>query len=238
MDGPHWFSSLNKLAAVYWRPQKVNNAVILASRGRHYVAVKFKEFSIVACYISPNSSRFEFLEFLDETGDAVRTIGSRIIVAGDFNSKSTLWGSRRTDDRGAALEDWSSELDLRLINCGTAPICVRAQGISIVDLTWVSPDLLGEVQNWRVVADMENLSDHPYIAMEIGRRAIGPPKTRRIGLGWNWRKAVLDKFSASLIWRCSVDVGISEDTFAKEFEQWVRRTMIEACDRQHQGKTP
>lgn len=233
MNNSYWFGSLNKLAAVYWRPQVTTGTGVLLTSSRHCVAVKFKELNIISCYVSPNSSRAEFLEFLDELGDLVRAVGKRTVVAGDFNSKSTLWGSSRTNDRGTLVEDWAAECDLRLINTGSEPTCVRTQGSSIIDLTWVTPDLLREVHDWKVIGEMENLSDHSYIVMDIGRRGTGhnnPKKIKKVGLGWNWRKADIDKYCATLLWHCVADTQIKEETPAVEFERWLRNTLTEACD--------
>lgn len=41
--------------------------------------------------------------FLDELGDVVRRISNRIVICGDFNSKSTLWGSLKTNERGDSV---------------------------------------------------------------------------------------------------------------------------------------
>ncbi|XP_029659412.1 uncharacterized protein LOC115233243 [Formica exsecta] len=134
-NNSQWFGSTNKLAAIWWRPQTMNSAGTLISRGQHYVAARFKEYNIISCYISPNSTRAKFLEFLDELGEAVRLIERRTIIAGDFNSKSILWGSRSTDAKGEAVEEWAAECDFRLMNRGNTPTCIRVQGSSIIDLT-------------------------------------------------------------------------------------------------------
>lgn len=219
LDSPFWFGSLNKLAAIYWGPQATVSTGTLLARSRHCVAAKFKEFNVISCYVSPNSSRAEFFEFLDELGDLVRSIGRRVVVAGDFNSKSILWGSSRTNDRGTAVEDWASECELRLVNSGSEQTCVRMQGSSIIDLTWVTPDLLREVHDWKVPNEMENLSDHSYITMDIGGRRNGQTNSRKIGVGWNWCNADTDKYCTTLIWHCMADAQINEETSAVEFER-------------------
>lgn len=60
--------------------------------------------SHISCYISPNSNVDEFADFLDEMEEMTREIGSSVIIGGDFNSKSKLWGSTSTDFRGERLE--------------------------------------------------------------------------------------------------------------------------------------
>lgn len=65
---------------------------------------------------------------------------------------------------------WADESDLRQLNEGTVPTCVRHNGESIVDTTWASPSLVKYVQGWAVRAGEETLSDHAYISMAV----IGP----------------------------------------------------------------
>ncbi|KAL6420869.1 hypothetical protein ACFW04_014385 [Cataglyphis niger] len=82
---------------------------------------------VLGCYISPNVGLAHF-EFLDDVSAGFRRqLPCPIIVAGDFNAKSAGWGSRRTDVRGRALEDWAATLGLCLLtplNTGSrAPWC-------------------------------------------------------------------------------------------------------------------
>lgn len=85
-------------------------------------AVSFAQLVIVSGYISPNSTREEFLEYLDELDEIIDRMREHpMLIGGDFNSKSTLWGSNRTDGRGALVEEWAAQNDLRLINVGNEP---------------------------------------------------------------------------------------------------------------------
>lgn len=108
-DSPFWFSSTNRLAAIFWRTEGVPQACTLVKRAQDFVAVKCGDIKIVSCYISPNASRGNFLSFLDNLGELVRSSGGRTIICGDFNSKSTLWGSPATNPRGKSVEEWAAE---------------------------------------------------------------------------------------------------------------------------------
>ena len=97
-----------------------------------------------------------------------------VLILGDFNDKSTLWGFPRTNPRGEAVAEWATELDLRLLNEGSKNTCVRWQGESIVDLTWASPSAARKVKNWRVAIELRSLSYHRYIIIRLlpgGREA-------------------------------------------------------------------
>lgn len=54
-----------------------------------------------------------------------------------------------------------------LINTGTASACVRQRGESIFNLTWATPDATLLITNWRVMVDVETLSNHRYIEMSF-----------------------------------------------------------------------
>lgn len=90
--------------------------------------------------MSPNVSIVVFEAWLDGIGDCARRCAPRpIIVAGDFNAKSTAWGSLRSDVRGGLVEEWAEELGLILLNVGGGSTLVRSRGESVVDLTWATP---------------------------------------------------------------------------------------------------
>ncbi|VVC87660.1 unnamed protein product, partial [Leptidea sinapis] len=86
---------------------------------------------------------------------------------GDFNCRSRSWGDTMTRVRGAPLVAWAAELGLVVLNTGGVATCVRPQGASIVDITLVSPEASCRVIGWRVVEDVEALSDHWYIRLGV-----------------------------------------------------------------------
>jgi len=93
-------------------------------------------FFIFSIYIVPTESSADFHVTLDELSVAIRAAGGNCIVTGDFNAKSGMSGSPELTWCGSVLERWAAELDLRIINVGASPICVRHNDLSIVDLTW------------------------------------------------------------------------------------------------------
>ncbi|CAD1469147.1 unnamed protein product, partial [Heterotrigona itama] len=100
-------------------------------------------------YIPPNESLHTFQRILNSLRDCVvRRLPQQTFVLGDFNTKSTVWGSPRTDRRGDS--DWAPELDLHLLNSGRTSTCVRWQEESIVDLSWASAAAARRVAEWRV----------------------------------------------------------------------------------------
>lgn len=130
--------------------------------------------------------------------------------------------------KGKLLEGWSAGLDMRLVNTGNVPTCVRWQGSSVIDLTWVSPGLLNRVGNWRVRNDLESLSDHRYISFSLASR-VSPPRKKIHGPRWNWRKLDEDMLRESAAWSCLVGPAIEEINDPNP-DLWVDRVLREVCD--------
>lgn len=113
-----------------------------------------------------------------------------------------MWGSPNENIRGEILEEWSSSQDLRLANVGDTPICIRHNGVSIVDLTWVSPNLLASTLEWHVHTDRETLSDHRHISYTVlpeGSISETGNSIRMPYLRWAPERAETDIFEACVI---------------------------------------
>lgn len=124
----------------------------------------------------------------------------------------------------------TARFDLRLANVGNRPTCVRPQGSSIIDLTWVSPDLMRRIHEWRVRHDILSLSDHLYITFcvsempSFSRTVFVPPCLR-----WNIKRANLDLFRAAIEWSCAF-IPQDEDFFLNIGpDRWIKQTMDNAC---------
>lgn len=93
-------------------------------------------------------------------------------------------------------------MDLVLLNVGSTPTCIRAQGSSIVDLTWCSPDRASKIDSWKV-GDDEILSDHSLVEINLrlsaviegsGRgygRQASFPRWSLIKMNWDLLKAAI-----------------------------------------------
>lgn len=194
---------------------------------RDMVGVEYAGVHIISCYISPNAPHSEFLSFVDDLCMVIRQLGKHIIICGDFNSKSVFWGCR-TDTRGRLIEEWAAENDMRLINTGNIPTCVRPQGCSVVDLTWCTPDTLGRLSGWTVRSDMESLSDHSYTVMRLSCgaavRSDGPHR-----VGWCWRTMDVDIFRAAIYWEMP-QPSLREANNIDDKVKMIEKAFQHACD--------
>ena len=89
--------------------------------------------NIVVCalYRSGSTSGFDttFLEYLDQTIDTARQLGSRIILAGDFNVHNESWlNSNKTTPAGEYMEDICTIHDLN------QHVSIPTRGVNTLDL--------------------------------------------------------------------------------------------------------
>ncbi|XP_060830192.1 uncharacterized protein LOC132914800 [Bombus pascuorum] len=166
-EASNWIGDVSGLVAITWSCT-TGISGSLVGRGNGFAAVQWSEFVVVSVYISPNCGTRAFEDFLDEMGECIRRcLPRQVLVLGDFNAHSTQWGNNRTTARGRELTNWTAGLRLLLINQGSVSTCVGWRGTSVIDLTWATPRLHARIHNWRVTLEMETLSDHIYVLMEI-----------------------------------------------------------------------
>ncbi|CAL1685118.1 unnamed protein product [Lasius platythorax] len=225
----NWFASRDGHAAIFCDIDRLRMRCRLAKQGTEYVAVCCGPYLIISIYISPSIGLPNFNAVLDDLSDAFSNRADRIIIGGDFNAKSYLWGSLYTDSRGRLLASWAAERDLRTANTGNTPTCVRPRGSSIVDITWTSPDLLPFIKNWCVKVDIESLSDHLYISFTLDTARPRPPSGRPAHRRWNLRKFNKDFFLATLHWR-GHDPEVEDRSNITQMVIWLDQIMEEACD--------
>jgi hypothetical protein len=171
-----WVGATDDSAAILVAATRTSPSFTIKERGPGYVAVQWGRMVVVSTYFSPNRRRMEFLAHLTALEGVVRRAAPHpVIVAGDLNAKSRLWGCPRTDVRGRDVESWVLSLGLHVMNRGTTPTCVRWQGTSIVDVTFATTSLANRIGDWRVEEEVETQSDHQYIRFGVSTASPGTP---------------------------------------------------------------
>ena len=138
--------------------------------------------NIVVCalYRSGSTSGFDttFLEYLDQTIDTARQLGSRIILAGDFNVHNESWlNSNKTTPAGEYMEDICTIHDLN------QHVSIPTRGVNTLDL--IVSDFNTDVK----VKCLSPLgaSDHVVLLADFPVQAVREPKTGRTV--WRYNKA-------------------------------------------------
>ena len=143
---------------------------------------------IFSCYFSPNESIRDFEDALERLGACIlesqqQSRNRGLLISGDFNAASVLWGSERTNNRGVILEEWIERLGLTVINTGVKPTFQRGKQQSFLDLTICNDKIKGKIRDWMVL-EIESLSDHNYILYtlqdDLRSSNHDPNETRKI----------------------------------------------------------
>lgn len=159
--------------------------------GEGFVWVELDCAVIYGCYISPNVADSRYETFLRALRADIGKHRKEIIVAGDFNAKSRLWGSPVEDRRGDMVADWLAQDDLVVQNRGNIPTFVRGDSISYIDVTFCTPGIASRIVSWKVLVG-ENLSDHQDITFEIcGAETTSGLRESGAGGGWKVNRAAL-----------------------------------------------
>lgn len=79
-----------------------NIKIIGWGKGRGHVWVRL-EMYVFCVYNSPNATEDTYQEHLEDLADSMSGKGRYIVIGGDYNAKSPLWGSPIEDRRGTAV---------------------------------------------------------------------------------------------------------------------------------------
>jgi hypothetical protein len=151
-----------------------------------FVCCHVEDIVIYGCYISPNIELSEFkIHIRDLMLDIRRAANLDVIVCGDFNAKSHLWGSPIEDERGAIIVEWLAAEDLVVMNEGGVPTFERGGSSSFIDITMANGVMSRRIQKWTVTAE-ENLSDHKNIEIDILKKK-SEREEPQAGNGARWK---------------------------------------------------
>lgn len=226
------FLSKDNSAAVLWRPERARewNCRVVC-RGKGFIMICLDDVHIISCYESPNVRNNIYLRFLDTLDRACNAVIGPVMVCGDFNAHSTLWGSPTTDRRGEFVERWSAAKDLRLLNVGEVYTCVRPQGCSVIDLTWASPCLLERVKNWSVLENTETLSDHQYLEFSLKSSKHRSVQSKvKLQKRWNFNKLDCELFCEILEFLASMEIPDNIGQEPEKYTRWLMDLMKSACN--------
>jgi len=81
---PHWFASANGSAAIVANPRDPTLRCVPIKSGRNFIVLKCNQYHVFSVYIAPSEDNVSFYVILDEMGTAIRAIGDRCIITGDF----------------------------------------------------------------------------------------------------------------------------------------------------------
>jgi hypothetical protein len=177
-----------------------NMTVYATGQGDGYVWVELQHVVVIGVYVSPNSTVGYYTDVIDSISMLIRTTHKDVLLAGDPNAKSMLWGCPREDMRGRVLAEAINALDLECLNDGVTPTFERNNSTSILDVAFSTAALARRLICWEVLED-ETLSDHRYTAMYFADIRHGEVE------GWQLRKRYdIERLKASVETHMSVEI--------------------------------
>lgn len=210
------FGEPDGLASIFWHTRLVRELPVSLEIRRNYVLCRIKDLILVSAYISPNIQLTEAENILDDISNAIykhKKARDKVIISGDLNASSVSWSSNRTSPRGSLVEEWAASLGIVCVNTGVQPTCIRWQGVSCVDTTWITETALTSIRDW-YVAEEETLSDHVYIVIEVSSNAP-PGRRKNVERVSDHVNSVNNKLRYKEKWITTIDHNIINKDFIK-----------------------
>jgi ribonuclease HI len=149
--------------------------------------------SVCSIYIPPHSSVNE-----KDLDDLVLQLPSPVLIMGDFNAHSPVWGGDKLDTRGRMIEQFITNNNLCILNNKSFTYIHPASGSqTAIDLTICDPHLFLDLE-WKLHNDQCGSDHFPIII-----KNIKPEPTVSIAR-WKFKKADWIKFRT--IFSSSIDI--------------------------------
>ncbi|XP_066905302.1 uncharacterized protein [Halyomorpha halys] len=157
-----------------------------ADQAACYVRWGTISFALVSSYMPPRRNN----EDINDSIAAVEAVVLKYcnpIVCSDTNSRSTDWGSVRTDARGRLMEENVARCQLVVLNEPSGPTFVCARGQSWKDLTLATAPMVKRIAYWALRSDTS--SDHWVTAFSVVEEEGGALEEERgfVTRSANWR---------------------------------------------------
>lgn len=157
-----------------------------------FASMRFSGLSVYTCYWSPGGSIDLFERFLAGLETNMRTRlcpNVSLIVAGDFNARSPLWGSEIGDACSWILERFTVTHSLWPENVGSIPIFAVGNHSTVVDMTLTHLQKGSFIRDWWIRDNIFSDSDHRYVQYPLSTSTMTTN-----------RKSVTDGLSCPQIW--------------------------------------
>ena len=148
-----WYEDSSKRAAIMIRNVRLTLHEVCESNAG-FVYATIGRTRIYSCYFSPNMEHEQFVSAISNLEASIRSFRHKVVIGGDFKSKSPEWNSNKLDNRGIALCETIASLNLTVFNVGDKLTFRREAGGSIIDITFGSGELCNVNMNWMVLEDL------------------------------------------------------------------------------------
>ncbi|GBO02445.1 hypothetical protein AVEN_174879-1 [Araneus ventricosus] len=205
---------------------KFRSLALLTERTLVVIEVDTGNEIFILCSIccTPSSNFDEDLASLQSV--ILNNVHKKIIIFGDFNAKSPIWGKRGSDIRGQKLSDFINNNDLFVINrSDSLPTFSGPQGESWIDLALslnIHPDGL---QNWNIT-DRLTLSDHFIMELTV---VMDPNPNKRKNKKWKLSELNFWRFKELL--NIFVNKGFEVGDDIDSLIEHIQQGLVDICFR-------
>ncbi|XP_017875216.1 uncharacterized protein LOC108622066 [Ceratina calcarata] len=221
-----WIGADGNKAAIVVNTKKISNVSTLFNEN-NIVAISADGNTFISVYFPPTEKRVDFEDRLKIIEKILReSKGTPVILGGDVNARSKLWGDVKTNLRGRIMEKWIQSHNLLVMNTGSTPTCVRPRGSSIVDITLANMLALQQISAWKV-SDDESMSDHLYIQFRytLPTQAIAKPYAFPRWNNKTFNPELCDAAINTLSWCYSTDNALSISTINSSLLQATKASL-------------
>jgi hypothetical protein len=192
------------------------------SPGINIIAAKTLNTTFISVYI-PHPS----ICLLQELNNIISSITGPYIILGDFNCKNSLWGSPSCDSNSYALLDMIDNLNLCVMNDGSATRRVSPlQQASALDLTLSSATMASAI-SWRVLSRSYGSDHFPILSTIL--KACPPPPVINPLLKYKTAQADWSKYSCILEDKIKSLCEVNNENFLETYSKFID-SIIQSAD--------
>ncbi|XP_033317162.1 uncharacterized protein LOC117214901 [Bombus bifarius] len=170
---PYWYNDAKGDASIwvtFFNGKLPDGSTMV--KGERVVGICAGDTFLISGYCSPNIGKQEYGEYMDKlasmTEDGTRNY-DKVVVAGDFNTKTTCWGGTTTDKRGRVLMETLCGYGVFPLRLSQKYTFYRNGRMSCPDIISVT-NRVNETHKGSVVLDCYTASDHRYVLHDFRSR--------------------------------------------------------------------
>ncbi|CAB0037853.1 unnamed protein product [Trichogramma brassicae] len=190
----------------------------------------FGTFILVSIYCKFSRKTADFITHLDKIM-RMRN-GREILICGDLNAKSPMWGSPYSDKNGTLFEEFLANHGLVVLNDNRGvPTFRSSNGSSNIDATFATSGIAGKLELWRT--EEWGQSDHRPIRIVLNFEASPEPPRKKPR--YHVSKADWGAFTKSLLdSKAEITTAITSEPIDVDnvdaINKTITDTIIAACD--------
>lgn len=182
INNTYWFTDTGNCSAIWETPRALSRGTSIRPiyNGRGHVSALLDDTLIISCYFAPSLSLEQFCLALDEIEEVIQKLSPKeIIIGGDFNAKSPMWGSRFCDKRGSEVMSWAGKNNILPARSEGKATFNKNGKKSLIDIKLCNHAAFNRLTSSRIMKNF-SASDHYYLLHQFDPvgRTIPDPRLR------------------------------------------------------------